>query len=79
MTQTNTDYVPWYLQEQPIWAPSAGSVTPTSGPLNDTGISEIPQEYSLRFGNKSIHVFGQVCIGYLLCPLLRDMPPQALL
>lgn len=47
--QTNPDYVPWYLQEQPIWAPSAGSITPTSGPLNDTGISEIPQAYYSLF------------------------------
>lgn len=30
--QTNPDYVPWYLQEQLIWAPSAGSITPTSEP-----------------------------------------------
>lgn len=76
--QTNPDYVPWYLQEQLIWAPSAGSITPTSGPPNDTGISEIPQECYSSFWEQIHSCLRPGLYWVPVVPSLRDMPPQAL-
>lgn len=43
-------------------------------PLMTPAFLEVLRSFVLCSGNKSIRVFGQVCIGQVLYPLLRAMP-----